>query len=138
VVRMTIDPAADRPAYRQLADLFRKQIVSGAYRAGSRLPSEPTVAQQYGLGRETVRRAMAVLRAEGLVITVQGEGTLVRTPAQPRRVRLGPGDWATVRVPSDGERRGLGLDEGVPVIEIHRAAGASELHPGDSTTIFTG
>lgn len=135
MLTMAIDPNADRAVYRQLADLVRNEIVSGRMKAGSRLPSESAMAHEHGLGRETVRKAMAILRAEGLVITVQGEGTLVRVPARPRRIRLGPGDSATVRVPADTERRKLGLDEGVPVIEVQRAAGAPELHPGDNATI---
>jgi DNA-binding GntR family transcriptional regulator len=132
---MDIDPDSDRPVYRQLADLLREQIHSGQLPPGALLPSEPRMQQRYGGGRETIRRAMAVLRAEGLTSTKQGEGTRVRQPAQRHTIQLAPGDQAIIRVPSDLERRQLGLDEGVPIFEVTRAGADREIYPGDRTKI---
>jgi DNA-binding FadR family transcriptional regulator len=135
---MDIDPDSDRPVYRQLADLLREQIHSGQLPPGALLPSEPRMQQRYGGCRDTIRRAMAVLRAEGLIATKQGEGTRVRRSAQRHTVHLGPGDQAIIRVPSDLERRELGVDEGVPIFEVTRAGADREMFPGDRTTIVGG
>lgn len=41
----------------------------------TRLPSEVELAEQYGVARVTVRRALEVLRERGKVVTVHGRGT---------------------------------------------------------------
>ena len=66
------------PAYRQLASILREQIESGELAADQPVPSETTLVQRYGIARGTVRRAIEVLRDEGLVVTVQGRGSYVR------------------------------------------------------------
>jgi DNA-binding FadR family transcriptional regulator len=135
---MSVDPGSDRAMFRQLADLLREQIVSGELPPGGLLPSEPRLVQQHGIGRETVRRAMAVLRSEGLVVTEQGHGTRVRKNAgTPVTIHIQGEDWATVRLPSDLERRQLGLDEGVAIFVVHRGNGDQEVYPGDRARIVT-
>lgn len=47
------------------------------YIVGGRLPSEPELAEQYGVSRGTVRQALAVLEREGVIIRRQGAGTYV-------------------------------------------------------------
>lgn len=130
-----IDPLADRAVYKQLADLYHRQIVAGELAVGTRLPSESSLAHEHRLGRETVRKAIAILRNEGLVTTVQGEGTLVRCPTPSREIQLAKDEWASIRIPHDDERQRLGLPEGVPVVEVHRAAGKVEVVIGDSARI---
>jgi DNA-binding GntR family transcriptional regulator len=66
------------PVYRQLAAMLREDIESGQLAPGMPLPSESSLTQEHGISRDSVRRAMDVLREEGLVITVQGKGTYVR------------------------------------------------------------
>jgi DNA-binding GntR family transcriptional regulator len=57
------------------------------------MPSEKDLHDEFGLARETVRRALAVLRNEGLIEVRQGHGTfVVDTPPQ---VKLGPSDTVT-------------------------------------------
>src|SRR5215213_106301 len=75
---VALDPHADRALYRQLADELRRRIMSGELVPGSKLPSESTLAQEYGLARPAVRAAISVLRSEGLVSTERGFGTKVR------------------------------------------------------------
>ncbi|WP_422753074.1 GntR family transcriptional regulator [Micromonospora sp. WMMD708] len=69
-----------QPKYRQIADELRERIVSGALRVGDRLPTEPQLQEQYGVSRNTVRDATALLVHEGLVESVPGRsgGMLVR------------------------------------------------------------
>ncbi len=74
---MVINPHSATPVYRQLAAILRAQITSGKLAPDSPLPSEATLMQEHGISRDTVRRAVEVLRGEGLVVTVKGKGTYV-------------------------------------------------------------
>ncbi len=49
----------------------------GAGEMTHKLPSERSLAEEYGVAYQTVRHAMAVLRDQGLIITRQGRGTFV-------------------------------------------------------------
>ncbi|CAH1662894.1 GntR family transcriptional regulator [Chelatococcus asaccharovorans] len=62
---------------RRLYLLLRDRIVSGEERPQSRLPSEPTLAEQHGVSRVTVRRALDKLANEGLIERRPGSGTFV-------------------------------------------------------------
>ena len=70
------------PVYRQLAAILRRRILSGAIRPEHVIPSEKQLEQEYGLSRNTSRRAIAILRDEGLVVTVAGRGTYVVSEAR--------------------------------------------------------
>lgn len=65
------------PSQRIVEDL-RSAILTGLRAPGARLPSEHELAEQYGTSRPTVRRALALLKAQGLVVTEQGRGAFVR------------------------------------------------------------
>ena len=73
--RVSIDHGAADPPYRQLAAILRGRIESGEITA--RLPGEKDLQQEYGLALATVRKAVKVLRDDGLVRTVPGWGTYV-------------------------------------------------------------
>ncbi|MEU9506821.1 GntR family transcriptional regulator [Micromonospora sp. NPDC048170] len=132
---MTIDPRSHTPVYVQLADLLRSRIESGQLPPGSVLESEARLSQEYGIGRDAVRMAISVLRSEGLVSTSRGHGTRVRTKPERRRVELSPGSSVISRMPNDGERRAMQLDEGVPVLEVRDANGDVEVLPGDEVEL---
>ncbi|WP_319407971.1 GntR family transcriptional regulator [uncultured Desulfosarcina sp.] len=70
------------PLYRQLADILAEGIRSGGYPVGSRIPSEPQLAKDYGIGRPTVRQAIDVLVRKRLLLRRRGSGTFVRQPEQ--------------------------------------------------------
>ena len=74
----TVDPLSSVPVYQQVAAILRAQIASGELPPDRPVPSEALLVQEYGIARGTARRAIEVLRDEGLVITVQGRGTYVR------------------------------------------------------------
>jgi DNA-binding GntR family transcriptional regulator len=65
------------PPWRQLADLLRKQIESGEFAPGARIPSIVSLAQEYELAPVTVRKAITQLQREGLVVSQTGWGTYV-------------------------------------------------------------
>jgi DNA-binding GntR family transcriptional regulator len=70
-----LDPDDPAPLYEQLAGLLRAAIM--ARKLTGRLPSAVQLAEQYECSRDTVLRALAVLKAEGLVSTSHGRGTFV-------------------------------------------------------------
>jgi DNA-binding GntR family transcriptional regulator len=74
----TIDRTSYEPAYAQLVGLLRRQIAAGVFRPGDRLPSEAQLCERYGVSPMTVRRAINILVAQGVVIAEQGRGTFVR------------------------------------------------------------
>ena len=73
--------------YQAIADELRVRINAGEFAAGRLLPSESELSEQYAASRVTVRRALEVLREEGLVDSRQGFGWFVAT--DPLRQTLG-------------------------------------------------
>ena len=73
--------------YQQIADQVRHRVSAGEFTPGRLLPSEAELSQTYGASRVTVRRALEVLRDEGLVDSRQGFGWFVS--ADPVRQSLG-------------------------------------------------
>jgi len=66
-----------RVIYRDIADSLRRRIETGEYADGSLLPSEASLGASYGASRVTIRKALELLRAEGLVVSRQGLGWMV-------------------------------------------------------------
>lgn len=64
---------------KQIASVLRCAIEDGEYTAGSRLPSNTDLAFSLRCGNETVRRALEILGAEGLVESVHRKGSYVRS-----------------------------------------------------------
>lgn len=71
---------ASTALYLAVKDHIRKQVQSGAWRVGDRVPSEHELVAQLGLSRMTVHRAMRELAEEGLLERVAGVGTFVAKP----------------------------------------------------------
>ncbi|MFJ7230119.1 GntR family transcriptional regulator [Streptomyces tendae] len=65
-----------------IADDLRDRIATGRLKPGDRLPSEAHLAAQYMVSTPTLRNALAVLQAEGLVEKVHGKGNFVRRPVR--------------------------------------------------------
>ena len=65
-----------------LANELRKQILGGALAPGAALPAERDLVTQTGLSRGSVREALRILEAEGLVSTRPGRlgGSVARQP----------------------------------------------------------
>jgi len=74
-----IDRDSGPPPWMQLAAILRGRITSGELRG--MLPSEKALSQEYEVAIGTVRKAVAQLRAEGLVATQRGWGTFTTPPA---------------------------------------------------------
>jgi GntR family transcriptional regulator len=74
---MEIDRFDPMPIYKQVARVIRSRIKSGELQPKDPIPSESTMVADYGVARDTARQAVALLRAEGWVITLPQRGTFV-------------------------------------------------------------
>lgn len=72
-----IDPTGKVPPYRQVAEILADKIMSGQYPQGSRIPTESELVETFEIARSTARRAVAVLREQGLIETVPTRGSYV-------------------------------------------------------------
>ena len=72
-----IDPARPDPLYEQVAAEIRRAIAEGEAGPGERLPLAKDLATVLGVNRNTVLRAMRVLREEGLLEFRRGRGITV-------------------------------------------------------------
>ena len=68
------------PVYVQVADFITAAITSGELAPDGKLTAERDLAAELGVAYDTVRRATALLRERGLIVTVQGRGTFVARP----------------------------------------------------------
>ena len=97
--------ARNTPAYRDIYQRVRSEILSGRLSARARLPSSRTLASQLGVARGTVELAYQILAGEGYTVSDGTRGTIVnpslpswRSPITfassarkpPRRLRLPP------------------------------------------------
>jgi GntR family transcriptional regulator len=65
------------PPYLRIAADIEEDITSGRLAPGAAVPSLSYLAQSYGVARNTVVRAMNVLKDKQLIETRQGWGTFV-------------------------------------------------------------
>ncbi|WP_394614133.1 GntR family transcriptional regulator [Lentzea sp. JNUCC 0626] len=84
------------PPFRRIAETLRRDILSGRLEPGDRLPSENELADQQETTRATVRKAIALLRSEGLVASEQGRGAFVR-PRPHLKMLLTGSNWRAHR-----------------------------------------
>lgn len=72
---------------REVADQLAQRIRSGELARGTWLPPERPLAETYGVGRNTVRKAITMLITDGLAESVPGTGTRVASPSEPAEMR---------------------------------------------------
>jgi GntR family transcriptional regulator len=106
MVERMISHGIGEPPYRQVTAILRSRITSGELRG--RIPSEKALAQEFGVAIGTIRKAMAILRDEGLIYTERGWGSFTseddESPgglAEPGRKRP-----ATSSLPTGSRRHG--------------------------------
>ncbi|WP_406488963.1 GntR family transcriptional regulator [Streptomyces phaeochromogenes] len=73
-------PSTPQPPSRRIAEELRRQIESGKWRPGDKLPSERALAEAHGAARNTAREAIRILAEQGLVTAKHGSGVFVREP----------------------------------------------------------
>jgi len=68
--------------YEQMAAHLAARITGGELPPGSRLPGERAMAEEYGVSVSTVRKALGLLREQGLVVTRVPKGSFVTRPEE--------------------------------------------------------
>jgi GntR family transcriptional regulator len=130
-VNPPIDPARDRPVYKQIADQLRAAIQAGDYPPGSALPSETALARTFGVTRTTARQAVDVLKAEALVRPEHGRGVFVRHRPQIHRLarnRLTQQFREAGHGPYEVEVKQLGLEPSVELVEVGPIVGPADIN----------
>ena len=69
------------PLYQRLRDEMVEKITAGEWRPDQAIPTEAELTRTYGVAIGTVRKAVDVLVAEGLLERSQGRGTFIRRPS---------------------------------------------------------
>lgn len=108
-VPMAVEP---RSAADQIARQLRDALVRGALRPGDRLATEPKMAAEFGVSRATVREAIKLLRAHGMLRTQRGAhgGHFIVSPQ------------TDVLAESVGQTYGLWFDAGnISIAEVDEA-----------------
>lgn len=147
-LRVEIDRSSPIPLYFQAATGIEAAIVSGELPVGERLENEIDLAEQLGLSRPTMRRAIQELVDKGLLVRKRGVGTQVVQQPVHRTVeltslyddlrRLGRSPQtrvlavATVPAP-DKVATQLGLAVGTEIVRIERL----RLSDGDPLALMT-
>lgn len=99
-------------AYKGIAVAIRARIIDGEFPPGSTLPSEAALCGQYEVSRNTLRRALDELAAEGLLVAQPGRGRSV----------LGSGETEQSAIP---QYRSMAAD-------LRALIESGELGPGDA------
>lgn len=56
---------------------LQKEIASGKFKKGTKIPPEPELMERYNVGRSTIREAIKTLAKQGMLKVQQGSGTVV-------------------------------------------------------------
>ena len=76
-IRMKFQPIKPKKVSSQIADQIRSSILAGEFAPGDKLPPERELAEMFGVSRPSVREALNILAAAGLLRAYQGGGTVV-------------------------------------------------------------
>ena len=72
---------ADSMGYQSIASVLEDWLRHGRYKAGDQFPTEMELAREFDVSRVTIRRALALLTANGLLIRTPRKGTFVSVRA---------------------------------------------------------
>ena len=124
------------PLYAQVENVIMERISDGSLPAGSRLPSEDSLVQEYAVSRTTIRAAIQSLVQRGLVEIRRGKGAFVTHPKMTQELTeltgfvedmqaLGRQPTAKVldrQIVAANQlvARRLALPQGAPVVRIQR------------------
>ena len=72
-----IDRSRPEPIFKQIREYMREQILAGEWPEHYKLKSELELVETWGINRGTLRKAIADIIEDGLLITVHGRGTFV-------------------------------------------------------------
>lgn len=110
--------------YAQVANIFRQRIHSGTWAPGDQLPTLDELEREFGVARVTLRQALSLLDAEGMIWRQRGRGTFVSETAGP--------EWFKLATSRDELIHSL---EGTwsRIIEVDEDESVPRLEPGDGS-----
>ena len=114
--------------WSRVAGEVARNIRSGTYSPGMRLPAASELAARFGVNRHTVRRAIGELAARGIVRVVQGSGTYVQEFAL--ELMLGRRTRQSMNLRQAGLRGALRVLDAVSMRASGQVAQALEVSPG--------
>jgi GntR family transcriptional regulator len=79
-MNLTIDPKSPLPAYQQVIQAIKLEVLSGGLRDGDQLPSIRDLAKLLKLNPNTVAKAYYALEAEGFSENRSGSGSRIKVP----------------------------------------------------------
>jgi len=105
----------------QLASLFRRRIETGAWIVGAQIPTVEELSAECGVARATIRQALGLLEAEGLVSRFRAKGTYVNKRPQDLFCIQVETDWNGLLTKREGARIEILSEEtkAVPPIAPH-------------------
>ena len=84
---MELDPADERPVYRQIVEEIQRCVAVGVMRADEALPAAASLAKDLKVNINTVQHAYRTLAREGTVYIKRGVGTFVSAAPKENRQR---------------------------------------------------
>ncbi|MNL27373.1 HTH-type transcriptional repressor DasR [compost metagenome] len=122
--------------YMEVASALARTIDAGTYREREALPPERTLSEEFEVSRETIRKAIKLLEAQGYLVSRQGLGTFV-APDALRDMQRSIDGWTDEaaqngRIPGQellsvgtvaaplSVATALGLPRSVQLVRIHR------------------
>jgi DNA-binding GntR family transcriptional regulator len=134
-----LHPQGVLPVSAVLAAAIRFSMIQNQWPVGAQLPSEPELAEWYGVSRDTVTRAYSMLVQTGAVVTKRGLGRFVARRPDFKRIEVSAGATITSRrAVTAAERAALdetGLALFTPVVIIERPGQPTEVYDATSVVI---
>lgn len=119
-----IRPIKQEKAYAVVVDQLRGLILSGRLKPGDKLPTEKDLAEQMQISRPTVREALRVLEAIGLLQTTKGLGSFVAKQVSPSAVEGLLSELFTLGDPFDLVETRMIIEPGIAALAAVRATEA--------------
>lgn len=71
------EPDPERPLWQQMMEVLRQRILDGAYQPRTKIPSLKQLTQEFQVGLNTARHAVADLEDQGFLRSIKSLGTFV-------------------------------------------------------------
>ena len=121
---MRIDVGSSVPAYRQIANALRAQLVAGQFTPGDQLPTVRELALDLGVHHNTVAEAYRLLGDEGWLDLARRRGVTVLLRERPRAPPEAAADFRRRLSELVAEARTNGLGENELIAELRQLAAA--------------
>ena len=121
---MRIDVGSSVPAYRQIANALRAQLVAGQFQPGDQLPTVRELALDLGVHHNTVAEAYRLLCDEGWLDLKRRRGVTVLERERPRAAPDAAADFRRRLAELVAEARTNGFGEEGLIAELRQLAAA--------------